>query len=66
MKKKTKAEELVAPERPHLSPSAEFGLTQAQVEAQKDAGLINTAVHRRTVQCQKCLHDRQGESVHIL
>ena len=44
MKKKTKAEELVAPERPHLSPSAEFGLTQAQVEAQKDAGLINTAV----------------------
>ena len=44
MKKKTKAEELVAPERPHLSPSAEFGLTQEQVEAQKDAGLINTAV----------------------
>ena len=44
MKKKTRAEELTAPEHPHLSPSAEFGLTQAQVEAQKDAGLINTAV----------------------
>ena len=41
MKKKTKTEELPAPEHPHLSPSAEFGLTQAQVEAQKDAGLIN-------------------------